>query len=563
VPEQENQSMQSSRHPPIAIVADAHFHDLEGNYGAVGIPVGTRRLAMRPFSQVVRSTRVFNESAAALRTSLDDIAERGIRHVVMLGDYSDDGQVTTLAGLRRLLNLYTARHGMRFYAVPGNHDIFANQGRDRAKGFANTTGGQTLVTSDPDRKKGEDDDSVVIWPGMRCLGYPEGLLALPDIGFFGVPGALLWETPFGTIIDPDLRRYRVRSAGGCVRELMDGSYLVEPFEGVWLLMIDANIFAPLDGPNGEVFFADSTDAGWNGMLCHKRFILDWMKAVALRGREQGKTLLAFSHYPVLDPLDGTRNDELALLGKTTMVRRVPDVEVGDTLIDAGIQIHFSGHLHVNDTARREVPNGFLINVSVPSLVAFPAAYKIVTVQSGSAEIETVSIGEAGLDAGLMAEYRRQAARAGVETGGMLEADAYGQFLHAHLGHLVSRRHLKREWPEPLANAIRVMSLADLGRQAGMKSDVALETLQGISALDFLRDCYRVRMGSDLGAEAIDPDRRGAYERVESRYRLLQEGTQSGLAESFRLLFKMYDRYLSGLPSRNFAIDLATGQVSKR
>lgn len=552
--------MKPPSHPPIAIVADAHFHDLEGNYGIPGIRAAGRTLAMRPFSQVVRSTRVFNESAAALRTALDDIASRGIRHVVLLGDYSDDGQVTTLVGLRRLLDGYSARHGMRFYATPGNHDIFANRGRDRAKRFINAGGGHDLVTSDPERKKNADDDSVVVWPGMRCMGYPEGLLALPDLGFFSVPGAILWETPFGTDSDPMARRYRVRSPGGAVRELMDASYLVEPFEGVWLLMIDANVFAPLDDPDDDAF-ADSTDAGWNGMLRHKALILDWMKAVSRRAREQGKTLLAFSHYPALDPLDGTRDDELALLGETGMVRRVPDAEVGDALIDAGIQVHFSGHVHVNDTARRQTGSGFLVNVSVPSLVAFPAAYKIVTVRAGMVEVESVGIGGMALDAEVMAEYRRQAMRAGIETGGMLDAENYGQFLHAHLGHLVSRRHLKREWPEALARSMRVMSLADLARHAG--DDAVPENLEDITALDFLRDCYRVRMGSALGVEAIEPALLAAYERVASRYRSMDEGTQSGSAESFRLLFAMYDRYLSGLPSRDFAIDVDMGQITER
>ncbi|MDB5552790.1 MAG: hypothetical protein JWL86_2774 [Rhizobium sp.] len=554
--------MKPPSHPPIAIIADAHFHDLEGDYGIPGIPVAGRTLAMRPLSQVVRSTRVFNESAAALGTALDDITSRGIRHVVLLGDYSDDGQVTTLAGLRRLLDLYSARHGMRFYATPGNHDIFANQGRDRAKGFANAGGGHDLVTSDPKRKKSVEDDSVVVWPGMRCMGYPEGLLALPDLRFFGVPGAILWETPFGTDGDPAARRYRVRSPDGAIRELMDASYLVEPFEGVWLLMIDANVFAPLDDPEGDAF-ADSTDAGWNGMLRHKAFILDWMKDVSHRAHEQGKTLLAFSHYPALDSLDGTRDDEMALLGETGMVRRVPDVEVGDALIDRGIRIHFSGHLHVNDTARRETENGFLINVSVPSLVAFPAAYKIATIRAGLVEVESAGIGGMALDADLTAEYRRQAIQAGLETGGMLEAENYGQFLHAHLGHLVSRRHLKREWPEALAKSIRMMSLADFARHAEPDSNAVLDDLEGISALDFLRDCYRVRMGSALGVEAIEPGLLAAYERVASLYRSIGEGTQSGSTESFRLLFAMYDRYLSGLPSRDFAIDMDTGQITGR
>jgi 3',5'-cyclic AMP phosphodiesterase CpdA len=559
----ENQSMKHASHPPIAIVADAHFHDLEGDYGIAGIQAGGRALAMRPFSQVARSTRVFNESAAALRTALDDVATRGIRHVVLLGDYSDDGQVTTLAGLRKLLDQYSTCHGMRFYAVPGNHDIFANRGRDRAKGFANAQGGRDLVTSDPERMQGEDDDSVVVWPGMRCRGYPEGLLALPDFGFFGVPGAILWETPFGTNADPAARRYRVRSEAGAIRELMDASYLVESFEGVWLLMVDANAFAPLDDAGDEDAFADSTDAGWNGMLRHKAFILDWIKDVSRRASERGKTLLAFSHYPALDTLDGTRNDELALLGETGMVRRVPDAEIGDALIDAGIRVHFSGHVHVNDTARLQTASNFLVNVSVPSLVAFPPAYKIATVETGWIEVETVSIGEMALDGDVMAEYGREVSRNRLQSGGMLAAEDYGQFLHAHLGHLVSRRHLKREWPEALAEVMRTMSLADIARHAGDDSDNMLGKLESITALDFLRDWYRVRMGSALGVGTIEPDRLAAYEFVASRYRSLGEGKQSGPTEQFRLLFRMYDRYLSGLPSRDFAIDLKTGAITER
>jgi 3',5'-cyclic AMP phosphodiesterase CpdA len=347
------------------------------------------------------------------------------------------------------------------------------------------------------------------------------------------------------------------------RELMDGSYLVEPFDGVWLLMIDANVFAPLEEPRDGHAFADSTEAGWNGMPRHKAFILDWMRDVSRRAGEQGKTVLAFSHYPALDPLDGTRNDELALLGETGMVRRMPDAETGDALIETGIRVHFSGHVHVNDTAHRQSGSGFLVNVSVPSLVAFPPAYRIATVQGRSVKIEGISIGEMALDADLMAEYRRQALRAGVDTGGMLEAESYGQFLHAHLGHLVSRRHLKREWPEALAASMRTISLADLAGHAGVDSVAALENLDGITALDFLRDWYRVRMGSSLGVDAIDPGRLAAYEQVASRYRSVGEDMRLGPAESFRLLFKMYDRFLSGLPSRDFAIDLETGSVTER
>jgi 3',5'-cyclic AMP phosphodiesterase CpdA len=95
---------------------------------------------------------VFNESSSALRYTLDDVAVQGIHHVVLLGDYSDDGQTATMTGLRTLLDDYARRHGMQFYAVPGNHDIFGPGGRHRSKRFLNARGGHDLITSNPARE---------------------------------------------------------------------------------------------------------------------------------------------------------------------------------------------------------------------------------------------------------------------------------------------------------------------------------------------------------------------------------------------------------------------------
>ena len=106
--------MPPSNTPRIAIVADAHFHDLHGDYGFADSAENGGRLAARMLADTARSTRVFNESHGALRFTLDDIAARGIRHVVLLGDYSDDGQIATVAGVRRVLNDYTrpVRHAL-------------------------------------------------------------------------------------------------------------------------------------------------------------------------------------------------------------------------------------------------------------------------------------------------------------------------------------------------------------------------------------------------------------------------------------------------------------------
>lgn len=585
--------MQLSNPPRIAIVADAHFHDIHGDYGVAGIVAAGRRLALRPFADTVKSTRIFNESGAALRFALDDIAARGIRHVVLLGDYTDDGQVETLRGLRSLLDEYRKRHGLRFFATPGNHDIFGMRGRHRRKRFLNGRYGTDLATSDPSQPAGESDDTVAVSGAMRCLGYPEGLEALPETGFFGAQDCLLWETPFGADGDPQGRCYDLRPPGEDLdHRQMDASYLVEPIPGIWLLMIDANVFVPVVGEDGKTGLADSTDAGWNAMLVHKRFILDWIATVAARAKRQDKTVLAFSHYPALDPLDGTIGDERAILGETSLSRRIPLPSVGDALIAAGIGVHFSGHLHINDTALQATTTGHLVNISVPSLVAFPAAYKILTVTPRQLAIETIDIGHLAMDPIIMDFYREEARLKQLKLPDMLAAERYGAFLSGHIGHLAGRRHLRREWPEDLADAVRACTLHDLallaiagrpldveglqvsltaiGREPDVVARLASETLlddldlgalSRIPVMTFLKDWYRVRMGSELGLDAIAAENLAAYRFVSHLFSGRQ--AEPGSAQAiFATLFRMFDRYCTGLPSRHFTIDLGSGHIRR-
>jgi 3',5'-cyclic AMP phosphodiesterase CpdA len=538
--------------PTIAVIADAHFHDPKADFGAEGVVVGGQRLLLRSFADSMKSTRLFNESDRALRHALDDISRRGIRHVVLLGDYSDDGQAATLKALKALLDRYRSL-GMRFYAVPGNHDIFGLSGRHRAKRFLNTDGGTDLVTSDPQRITAPEEDRVIVSTAMRCVGYPDGLPY--QTGFFRSPDYLHWETPFGPDDAPEDRLYDARSPQGTARrQLMDASYLVEPIEGLWLLMIDANVFVPIEGAAGddEATLTDSSDAGWNAMLTGKHFVLEWIKDVSGRARRLGKTLLAFSHYPALDPLDGTGADERAVLGETALLKRIPEPDVGLVLANAGIQVHFSGHLHANDTARVGATGGFLVNISVPSLVAFPSAYKIISIEAGQLEIETVEIGGMAPDPGIMDIYRREAGRTGLTVSALLNAEDYKAFVSAHLNYLVGRRYLKREWPEHLAEAARTMTLADIGRSGE-------PLLAGIPAMTFLADWYRVRMGSDLGLTDVLPENLLAYRRLSERIASCTQD-EGRVQWAFARLLAMFERFASGLPSRNFTVDMASGEV---
>ncbi len=585
--------MPPAEHPRIAVIADAHFHDLYADYGFPGIVQKDRRLTFRLLADTARSTRVFNESYFALHYTLDDIAARGIRHVVLLGDYSDDGQVETVRGVKRVLDSYTGRFGMRFYATTGNHDIFGADGRHRAKRFLNEDGGYSILSSDPHlRDRGAH--AVIASDRMYCQGYPDGLDAMAGFGFYPRAGDLHWETPFGTDGDPAARIYAVQSPdGNTTRRLMDASYLIEPFPGVWLLMIDANVFAPVDGvvPGEEGDLADSTSAGWNAMLVHKRFVLDWMADVSRRAQDEGKCLLAFSHYPVLDPLDATVDDEVALLGPTGMSERIPRIDVAEALIAAGIDIHFSGHLHVNDTAQYRSGERFLTNIAMPSLVAFPGAYKIITIGEGCFGIETVGLEAMVLDDDLRQAYGREILPSRLEAGGLLDVDGYGDFLFEHIGHLAGRRYLKREWPKDIAALIRSLHLADLAALALIEKPVTvgdamtaiaaarddtdlqqrlatrlmecgmeIEALRAMPALAFLADWYRVRMGSELALDWIGADKITSYLTVGQLFSDRNNKEPGAVQTQFALIFRMLVKYLSGLPSRNFSIDRTSGVI---
>ncbi|WP_299870319.1 metallophosphoesterase family protein [uncultured Hoeflea sp.] len=582
--------MSVSEMPLIAVVADAHFHDLEGDFG-----IGTDEpgLAFRRLADTVKSTRVFNESSAALTYTLDDIAARGIRHVILLGDYSDDGQVANLDGLSRLLLRYEQGFGMRFFAVAGNHDIFGMQGRHRSKRFVDETGGYVLATSDPGQSD-PDARRVTVSPAMYCHGYLKGLEPLRRMGFFRRGDEIHWETPFGDCDHPGSRCYAAKSADGAITyEMMDASYLVEPVPGLWMLMIDANVFVPvasgLEAGAAEAL-ADSTDAGWNAMLVQKSFVLDWMKDVSRRANQLGKRLLAFSHYPVLDPLRGTRNEEQALLGETSLTKRVPEQEVAEAFIETGVQLHFSGHLHINDTACFQGEEGFVVNVSVPSLIAYPAAYKIIAMGGESVEIETIRIDDCGLDPMIQKSYRTEIEMTGLPAERLMRAQTYGRFLHEHIGHLVSRRHLRREWPAGLAELVKSLTLADVAALALMPSvdgapdmeavsalgalksspatlraasdklhpDLQLGDLDAVPLLTFVEDWYRMKMAGRLAMADIPGHRLKAYDAVSSLFDGIEcEGNR--LQAQLAALFAIFSKY-SGKPSGNFTVSLQSGSI---
>lgn len=549
----------------IAIVADPHFHDITYRPGGGG---GS---AFRSLADTCASTRVFNESFPALTALLDDIVRRDIRIVVIAGDLSDDGQMSTMATACRLLQRYGDEHGLRFFATPGNHDLYAMHGREHGKLFVNADGSQTLVASDP-AAAADGARDVVLTQEMHCAGYPQALAMMKEFGFFRRPDFLHWETPFGTGDDLSERCFDIRSQDGSVAtSMVDASYLVEPVEGLWILSIDANVFEPRNGAENlseEKSYFDSTDAGWNSMLRNKPFILDWMKDVASRARHLNKRLLTVSHYPLLNPLGDTAEAEAVLLGRTGFVRRSPAPEVEAAAVATGVKVHFSGHLHLNDTRVVRDGEGFAVNIAVPSTVSFPPAYKIASFAGASLNVETVMLSEvAGFDAAFEA-YRAEISFSGGDFGDVLESRSYGEFLSRTMAQNVSWRYFEKEWPADLAALMQRVRAEDIGRLPESPPLPAVEiaaaaTAQGgagVRGLDIVADWYRLRAARELAFGVIAPERVLLYRSLAERFaaRVWPDWSAQGRLAIF---FAIMRNYMDAQPSDRFSVDLESGEVA--
>jgi 3',5'-cyclic AMP phosphodiesterase CpdA len=479
----------------VAIIADAHFHDPRGDFGA-GVVISGERLALRSLHDTMTGARAVNETAAALQAALDRIIAKGIRHVILAGDYTDDGQAENTARLAQLLHRYTEAHGLRFYVIPGNHDVYGPHGKHVATRFVTGADATALVTSDP--AIGHD---AVITPAMRCAGQPDALLPMARFGLFRQASDLHWESPFGPSDASEDRLYDATAADGSVtHRLMDASYLVEPEPGLWILMLDANVFEPRPGrtdPTRKKAFVDPSDAGWNAVLRVKPFLLSWIADVVARAKATGKTLIPVSHYPVLDSFQDAAGSEAALFGDTSIVRRTPLPTVADALIATGLRWHAGGHMHVSATTRHA---GFT-DIAIPSLAAFPPALRIITATPETAIFDTVFLHDLPPDAHLDAAYAMQ--------GRTAAAQPYAAFLATQFRSHFITRVLPRTWPSALwATLATADCTALLGRSDpaafAIRNGLAPAEMADYPASRMIADAYLIRSAGGLATGFISP-----------------------------------------------------------
>ncbi|GAA6767062.1 metallophosphoesterase [Flavobacterium sp. CGRL1] len=575
----------------IAFIADAHLQDIfakfeDSNYNGIPNPVTGEYANIRTMNSQLHSTRIFNENYFAFLEALNDIVKRGIKQVVLPGDFSDDGQPVHVRGLRKILNEYSQKYGLSFYVTTGNHDVVRPFSQDAIKtDFLGKEGKEQIISSSPDNLgKRKKELEPIITADIKNWGYKETINEMRDFGFFPKKTDLYWETPFSnynydnynfeeaqkeSVLEK--RTYLIKNTN---LYLPDASYLVEPIKGIWLLAIDANAYVPnekLSGePNNPHDFSGA-NTGYNNVLIYKNHLLNWVKKIAGEAKQKGKTLIAFSHYPMVDFNDDASPELKQLFGANKMqLQRVPDEEVAQQFADAGIQIHFGGHMHINDTGVRTSAKGnTLFNIQTPSLAAYMPAYKILTIHTNSdLEVETVVIDKVNKFNSLFPFYEQEYAHLkeikskDIWNKEILKAKDYEDFTNWHLKELVRLRFLPEDFPADFLKSIVNLSGKDLLLINDDKTEIdsllksnsfTISDFESWAGFDMIFDFYRLKSADELAFSKIGKKRLKQYELICSQ---LKKSNDPKLV----LWAVIFLKTMNGEPSDHFKIDLKNNKI---
>ncbi|WP_308991323.1 metallophosphoesterase [Mariniflexile litorale] len=580
-------------HVQIAFIADAHFADIYGEfqdhtYKGIKNPLTGEYANIRTMSSQLQSTRIFNENYFAFITALNDIAKRGIKLVALPGDFSDDGQPIHIRGLRRILNEYSIKYGMSFYVTTGNHDAVRPFSQEAKKtDFLGQDGKEQIITSFKITSVlNENALEPIITSDIKNWGYKEMMHEMSDFGFFPKINDLYWETPFSEYkyenynfdealkeADLDKRVYPIKNTSLL---LPDASYLAEPVKNVWLLAIDANVYVPnenLSGLKDNPNDFSSASVGYNNVLLYKNHLINWVKKVAEEAKRNDKVLIAFSHYPMIDFNDAASADLKQFFGADKMqLHRVPDEAVAKAFANAGIKIHFGGHMHINDTGVRKIDTKHtLFNIQTPSLAAYKPAYKILNILSDfEFEVETVVLNSVENFNSLFPFYEQEythleaTKHVKIWNKDILKSVDYKDFTEWHLKELVRLRFLKKDFPTDFLDSFLKLSgkgLLEVNKDSLetnkqlMLNNLLISDFKTWTGFDMIYDFYRLRNADELAVKDIGDNRL-------KQYRIVCNELEKTNNKSFVLWAKIFQKTLKGAPSNHFKINIKTNSVKR-
>ncbi|MBU2926380.1 metallophosphoesterase family protein [Colwellia sp. 1_MG-2023] len=604
--------VQANTKTQVAFIPDIHFHDIYGDFsqqGFKGIQLAKDipPVSIRSMRSQIHSTRLFNENYFALITTLNDIAAKGITLVALPGDFTDDGQLVHLYGLKKILNKYTKEYGMRFFAIPGNHDpVKPFKSAGGKPDFLNEKGQELAIYSTEHlrcTKKvlnntniNTDNKKVICSDDIAHGGYKEVVEIMAPFGLMPSNNELLWETPFSkgpSLAERSYVQCAENDKSNCIN-IPDTSYLIEPLAGLWLLAIDANVYIP-QVKNGVFDFQGSGNAGYNKVLSEKPFLLTWIKEVVQRAKTQNKTLIAFSHFPMGEFYDGQTESIQALFGNTAFqLKREPTNDTRKLLAETGLRLHIGGHMHMNDTSVIKSKENTLFNIQAPSIAAYRPAYKLVSIENSYATVSTVTIDNVKhfnlLFSAYQKEHKYLLKHDPEHTWNkeILSANNYQNYTKMHLQALAKWRFIPREWPASFRDDVLKRSLFDTLMLTNNLDHCATEdppclpsestsqrlntkqlhALKNTTVFDFISDFYLVRNAGSLAFADISEETQQIYttmgtllkENNSCRSKNLAYSTLNNLCQVTDALaraFVIYEKFSNALPDSCLVIDLSS------
>lgn len=574
-----------SRDIQIAFLADVHLQDIYGKlednaYPGVFNPQSGKYTLARTMEAQLHSTRLFNENYFAFLAALDDVVKRGVKYVVLPGDFSDDGQPLNVRGFKHILDAYTENHGLVFISTTGNHDPVRPFAMEAGKtDFLGEGGKEQAIVSAADLFKPQGPEALpaIITSDLRNMGYREIIEMLGNYGFFPKEEDLYWETPFSTYgyddyeFDKAMEQASFENRSYAIppfnSPVPDVSYLVEPSNGLWFLALDANVYIPRDAaawePDNPLNY-NGASVGYNQVMTHKKHLIAWLGKVTADADRLGKTLIVFSHYPMVDFNDDASESIEKLLGQGKMqLSRVPAEDVAQAFAGAGIKIHFGGHMHINDTGVRKTKEGsILVNIQVPSLAAYIPAYKLLTVRNRHLmEIQTIVLDSVPRFNELFPLYEMEhawltrAGSTGIWNSDVLFAKSYRDLTQWHLKELVRLRFLPTDWPEDLKEFLLNSTGKDLLLHAQSPKQAILDSadFENWTGFDLVYDFYRLRSADRLALQDIGTDRIAQYRLIFNAWQAIP--ADGPLNRQLKALSDIFDHFLSGKPADHFQVNL--------
>ncbi|MDO4511644.1 MAG: metallophosphoesterase [Bacteroidales bacterium] len=204
-----------------------------------------------------------------------------------------------------------------------------------------------------------------------------------------------------TITRDDFRQLYARfgHGAGVQRDTSSLSFAAEPVAGLVVIGIDSN----RDEENLLKSRGDSVNT-YNTAGRIKPATLQWVAARVREARAQGKQVVGMMHHHLIEHFD----QEAKLLEKYV----VADYKnVRNTLVDAGLRVMLTGHLHITDIARDYIGGDSITEVATSSLVTYPFHYRTITIDDGVMRVDTRQIKAVPSCKNLLAEGRLQVEKA--------------------------------------------------------------------------------------------------------------------------------------------------------